>query len=169
MLDPPSVVGFRSRLKRLKEELRRRMHLKVEDTAKWLGRMVDGWLNYCAAPTSSRSLYRFVDRLTRLWLRRLRCRSQKDRFSWGSLVALRAAYWPRLEIRHPWPSQCSPSAQPKGGAPCPSGHAGITESYVVKESVAVCRAWMPMAELPVGDGAGSPFMIAWETWVWRMS
>ena len=39
--DVGPAVGFRSRLKRLKEELRRRMHLKVEDTAKWLGRMVE--------------------------------------------------------------------------------------------------------------------------------
>ena len=39
-------------LKRLKEALRRRMHHDVEDTAKWLGKVVNGWLNYFAVPAS---------------------------------------------------------------------------------------------------------------------
>ena len=92
-------------LRRLKEALRRRMHHKVEVTAKWLGKVVNGWLNYYAVPNSSQFLCRFVDRLTRLWLRSLRRRSQKDRYTWMGLVTLQAAFWPKLEIRHPWPSQ----------------------------------------------------------------
>ena len=39
-----------------------------------LGKVVDGWLNYYAVPTSFLSLSRFADRLTRLWLRCLRRR-----------------------------------------------------------------------------------------------
>ncbi len=49
-------------LKRIKEELRRRMHAKVVHTTKWLGK-------------SYRYLNRFVDRLKRLWLRTLRDRN----------------------------------------------------------------------------------------------
>ena len=90
-------------LKRLKEELRRRMHDDVETTAKWLGKVLDGWLQYFAVPTSHRFLDRFVTRLKRLWLRILRRRSQRDRFDWARLAKLTAAYWPKLEIRHPWP------------------------------------------------------------------
>ena len=101
----PEAKRMARTLKRLKEALRRRMHHKVVVTAKWLGKVVDGWLNYYAVPTSFLSLSRFADRLTRLWLRCLRRRSQKDRFSLASLMALRGAYWPKLEIRHPWPSQ----------------------------------------------------------------
>ena len=92
-------------LKRIKEELRRRMHHNVEETAKWLGRVVDGWLNYFAVPNSSRFLERFVVRLTRMWLLILRYRSQKDRTTWASITALKARYWPKLTIRHPWPDQ----------------------------------------------------------------
>ena len=101
----PEAKRMARTLKRLKEALRRRMHHKVVVTAKWLGKVVDGWLNYYAVPTSFLSLSRFADRLTRLWLRCLRRRSQKDRFSLASLMALRGAHWPKLEIRHPWPSQ----------------------------------------------------------------
>ena len=92
-------------LKRIKEVLRRRMHCDVIDTAKWLGRVVEGWLNYYAVPTSTRYLRRFVERLKRLWLKVLRRRSQKDRYSLDRIKAISKQYWPKLETRHPWPDQ----------------------------------------------------------------
>lgn len=92
-------------LKRIKEVLRRRMHDDVEDTAKWLGKVLDGWLNYYAVPTSSRYLCRFVDRLKRMWLSIVHRRSQKDRFTWASIDELKAQHWPKPKVRHPWPDQ----------------------------------------------------------------
>ncbi len=92
-------------LKRIKEVLHRRMHDNIRDTAKWLGKVVDGWLNYYAVPASYRHLYRFLFRLKRVWLDIIRRRSQKDRFAWASIHRLIARYWPKLEIRHPWPDQ----------------------------------------------------------------
>ena len=101
----PVAKRMRRTLKRLKEELRRRMHHKDEATAEWLGKVVNGWLNYFAVPDSFRYLCRFVDRLKRLWLQSLRRRSQKDRFKWDRIESLVAIHWPKLEIRHPWPNQ----------------------------------------------------------------
>ena len=92
-------------LNRLSDVLRRHMHRDAAATAKWLGKVVAGWLNYYAVPTSFQYLTRFVERLKRLWLRILRRRSQKDRTSWARLAALVRAHWPKLEIRHPWPEQ----------------------------------------------------------------
>ena len=92
-------------LKRIKEVLRRRMHHDVEDVAQWLGKVVNGWLNYFAVPNSTLYLRRFVMRLRSLWHHILRRRSQKDRFSWVRLLRLTRMYWPKLEIRHPWPGQ----------------------------------------------------------------
>ena len=106
MLGRKPVAKRMSRtLKRLKEALRRRMHDDVEETAKWLGKVLDGWLNYFAVPTSSLYLHRFRERLKRLWLNTLRRRSQKDRYSWGQIAMLAETYWPKLTIRHPWPDQ----------------------------------------------------------------
>ncbi len=68
-------------LKRLKEALRRRRHHNVDATAKWLGKVVNGWLDYYAVPTSFRYSYRFAYYLKRIWLLSLRRRSQKDRHS----------------------------------------------------------------------------------------
>ncbi len=79
-------------LKRIKEALRRRMHCDVIDTAKWLGKVVDGWLNYFEIPTSTLYLRRFVERLKRVWLKTLRRRSQKDRYRLDQIEALSSQY-----------------------------------------------------------------------------
>ena len=92
-------------LTRLKESLCRRRHHNVVATARWLGKVVNGWLNYYAVPTSFRYLSRFAHRLRHLWLRSLRRRSQKDRYRRAKLAALAAKYWPKLGIRHPWPEK----------------------------------------------------------------
>ena len=92
-------------LKRIREVLRRRMHDDVKATAKWLGKVVDGWLNYYAVPTSFRYLRRFILRLKHLWLRLLRRRSQRDRIGRARVDQLTVHHWPKLAIRHPWPSQ----------------------------------------------------------------
>ena len=101
-------------LKRIKTVLRRRMHHDVKTTAKWLGKVVNGWLNYLAVPTSFRYLYRFVLRLKHLWLRMLRRRSQRDRSGWARVAKLTATHWPKLTIRHPWPDQRLVVSAPRG-------------------------------------------------------
>ena len=40
-------------LKRVKEGLVQRMHMNVHETGRWLGRVLGGWLNYYAVPTSA--------------------------------------------------------------------------------------------------------------------
>ena len=101
----PAAKRVSQTLKRIKEVLRRRRHASVAAIGRWLGRVMNGGLNYYAVPTSFRYLARFVRRLKRLWLRQLRRRSQKDRMGWDHLAQLVAVYWPKLRIRHPWPSQ----------------------------------------------------------------
>ena len=92
-------------LKRVKEELSRRMHEGIGKTGKWLGRVLNGWLNYFAVPTSLRYLRRFASHVLRLWRRAINRRSQKGGYSWEAMNRLAATYWPRLGIRHPWPDR----------------------------------------------------------------
>jgi len=101
----PVAKRMKRTLKRIAEALCRRRHRPKTETARWLGRVLNGWLNYYAVPTSFRWLDRFVRCVKRLWLRALRRRSQKDRHSWDSLQRLVDAHWPKVTIRHPWPSQ----------------------------------------------------------------
>ena len=62
----PIATRVTRTLKRLKERLRARMHEDVHETAQWLGKVVNGWLNYYAVPTSARALRGFVRRLVRI-------------------------------------------------------------------------------------------------------
>ncbi len=73
--------------------------------ARWLGKVLDGWLNYFAVPMSHRYLSRFASRLKRMWIAITRRRSQRDRFGWAQVDKLTTKYWPKVEIRHPWPNR----------------------------------------------------------------
>ena len=84
----------RRTLKRIKEALRRWRHDPVEGTARWSGRVVDGWLNHCAVPTSLRFLHRFIRSLRWSWWRTMRRRSQKDRFDLAGVDKLSVTYCP---------------------------------------------------------------------------
>ena len=92
-------------LNRIKADLRKRMHEDVHETARWLGQVVNGWLNYFAVPTSSSAARGFVRRLSWIWVNVLRRRSQKDRTTIADIVRIAALYWPLVQVRHPWPSE----------------------------------------------------------------
>jgi len=104
----PAGKRVRRTLRRIKEAIRRRWHEDKDNTARWLGRVVSGWLNYYAVPGSFRFLSAFVQQVKRLLLRGLRRRSQKDRTSWAEIDRLTRRHWPKPQIRHPWPSQRLP-------------------------------------------------------------
>ena len=99
----PIAKRVRRTLKAIKQALRSAMHDDPKQTGEWLGRVLQGWLNYYAVPTSSRSLGAFRRQLERLWLRELRRRSQKDRFAWRRLSKICDQLWPPVRILHPWP------------------------------------------------------------------
>jgi hypothetical protein len=59
---------------------------------------------YHAVPTNYPALSAFRYHVARLWLRTLRRRSQKDRFSWKRMIKLATDLLPQPKILHPWPS-----------------------------------------------------------------
>jgi group II intron reverse transcriptase/maturase len=95
---------MRVKLKALKGELRRRMHVPIPEQGKWLTQVVRGYFAYHAVPTNARSLAAFRYHVTVLWHRALRRRSQKDWTSWERISRLAAEYLPPARILHPWPS-----------------------------------------------------------------
>jgi hypothetical protein len=50
-------------------------------------------------------LKQFVDGLTRLWLRAIRRRSQRSRWTWPRMQQLVRRHLPRPRILHPYPDQ----------------------------------------------------------------
>lgn len=94
---------MRTKLREIKEELRRRMHEPIPEQGKWLCQVVRGYFAYHAVPTSAKSLGTFRYHVTELWRRALRCRSQKDRTTWQRISRLAADFLPPVRILHPWP------------------------------------------------------------------
>jgi len=71
-----------------------------------LRRAVGGWLNYHAIPSNSNRIGRFVDEVTRLWLRVIRRRSQRGRcWTPKRMHRLVRKHLPRPRIIHPYPDQ----------------------------------------------------------------
>jgi RNA-directed DNA polymerase len=112
---------MRAKLQKIKEALQRSMHQPIPVQGKWLGRVVRGYFNYHAVPTNGRALHVFLHRVTDLWRRTLRRRSQKDRTTWERMTQLVDAWLPKPIILHPWPSErfavTHPRWEPYAGKP----------------------------------------------------
>jgi RNA-directed DNA polymerase len=96
---------MRSKLKEIKEELRRRMHQPIPEQGLWLRQVVTGFFNYHAVPTNARALEAFRYHLTDLWRRSLKRRSQRDGFTWTRIARLADDWLPKVRILHPWPDK----------------------------------------------------------------
>jgi group II intron reverse transcriptase/maturase len=112
---------MRAKLKMIKEEMRRRMHLPIPEQGKWLWYVINGYFNYHAVPTNGQALHVFRHHVTDLWRRTLRRRSQKDRLTWERMTQLVNDWLPKPMILHPWPSDrfavTHPRWEPYAGKP----------------------------------------------------
>ena len=92
------------KLQEIKDELRERMHWPIPTQGKWLRQVVKGFFAYHAVPTNLPALGAFRTHATRLWLRTLRTRSQKDRYEWDRIRKIANDWLPQPRILHPWPN-----------------------------------------------------------------
>ena len=96
---------LRAKLQEVKVELRRRMHQPIPVQGAWLRQVVTGHFGYYAVPTNVRALSAFRYRVTDLWRRTLRHRSQTDRSTWARIGKIAADHLPPVRLHHPWPRQ----------------------------------------------------------------
>jgi RNA-directed DNA polymerase len=112
---------MRATLKRIKDELRQRMHQPIPEQGAWLKQVVRGFFAYHAVPTNGAAVRAFYYYVKRIWLRTLRRRSQKDRFSWQRMHRLAATWLPQPRILHPYPDKrfavMHPRWEPCAGIP----------------------------------------------------
>ena len=94
---------MRAKLSKITEELRRRMHQPIPEQGHWLAQVIGGYFAYHAVPTNFRALSAIRHHVTRLWMRTLRRRSQKDMFTWERITKLANDFLPQPRILHPWP------------------------------------------------------------------
>jgi len=94
-----------TKLKEVKDELRRRMHQPIPRQGMWLRQVVTGFYGYHAVPTNFPALAAFRLHVTRLWRRALRRRSQKDGSTWARIEKLARDFLPKPAFFIPWPSE----------------------------------------------------------------
>jgi group II intron reverse transcriptase/maturase len=107
---------MRDKLKEVKHEVMRRRHLSIKRQGIWLGKVVQGHLNYYAVPTNSGAIQNFRKQVKRHWRRALRRRSQRDKTTWARMHRIADRWLPRAVIQHPWPTERF-DAKTRGGSP----------------------------------------------------
>jgi group II intron reverse transcriptase/maturase len=112
---------MRSKLKEIKQALRRRMHQDIPTQGKWLVQVVRGYFNYHAVPTNRHALVVFWDEVTRAWRHVLSRRSQKGRITQEQMRSIAEAWLPKPKILHLWPRErftvTHPRWEPYAGKP----------------------------------------------------
>ena len=100
------TIGKRmaAKLKEIKATLRQRLHGSIEDTMKWLQSVVRGYFQYHAIPGNEERLKAFRKDVLRLWLRQLRRRSQRSRWTWERFLERLGVLIPEIRILHPYPN-----------------------------------------------------------------
>lgn len=96
---------MRDKLRRVKTELRRRLHHPIPEVGRWLASVVRGHCHYYGVPGNSYALNTFRYRVIRLWHWTLERRSQKSRMTWSRMQRLVRRWIPSVRICHPYPAQ----------------------------------------------------------------
>lgn len=94
---------LRSKLREIRQELRKRWHERVADTGNWLRSVVQGYFRYHAVPGNFAALRTFRREVARAWLAALRRRSQRHRLPWERFGSILDRWLPPPRILHPEP------------------------------------------------------------------
>jgi RNA-directed DNA polymerase len=102
-----------AKLKEIKATLRQRLHGSIEDTRKWLQSVVRGYFQYHAIPGNEERLKAFRKDVLRLWLRQLRRRSQRSRWTWKRFLERLGVLLPEIRTLHPYPNMRFDAKHPR--------------------------------------------------------
>jgi group II intron reverse transcriptase/maturase len=93
-----------AKLKKLREEIRRRRHEPLRVQHRWLKQVLRGHANYYGVPTNFRALRTFQRAVQYAWHQALQRRSQRARWDeWERREFEERWPFPKPEISHPWP------------------------------------------------------------------
>ena len=94
---------FQAKVRALRVELRRRMHLSIPDQGRYLRAVVNGHVHYFGVPMNSGAITRFRQVVVQLWKRSLERRSQRGRITWERMARIAARWIPPARVCHPYP------------------------------------------------------------------
>ena len=116
---------MRAKLKQVKDDLRRRMHLPLPEQGRWLASVLNGHMAYYAVPGNIHAVAAFRRQVIRYWRHTLRRRSQKTRITWERMNRIAARWLPRVRIKHPYPDDRFAARYPRQEPSAVVPHAGI--------------------------------------------
>jgi hypothetical protein len=93
-----------AKLKKIRQQLRERLHEKIQDTVEWLQAVVRGYFQYHAVLRNEERLKAFRHEVLRLWWWQLRRRSQRTRWTWKAFWENLAHLLPEVAALHPYPN-----------------------------------------------------------------
>jgi RNA-directed DNA polymerase len=93
-----------AKLADIREKLRKRMHMSIASTLKWLQQVMRGYFQYHAIPGNWTRMKAFRNDVLRLWLKQLQRRSQRTKWTWERLVTRLGNLLPEIQLQHPYPN-----------------------------------------------------------------
>src|SRR5260370_1358302 len=99
-----TVNRISAKLKEIKAELKKRRHQSNANTVKWLQSVVRGYFQYHAIPDNWARLWTLRRKVLRMWLRQLRRRSQRSRWTWERFCDRLGVWLPQACALHPHPN-----------------------------------------------------------------
>ena len=101
----PSGKRMAAKLKDITAEAAKAQAARVDrgNTRKWLQAVVRGYFQYHAVPGNEQRLKAFRQEVLRIWLRQLRRRSQRSRWTWEKFQERLGNQLPEVDVLHPYP------------------------------------------------------------------
>ena len=99
------VQRMRGKLKELKVELRRRMHVPIPEVGRWLKSVLRGHYQYYGVPGNKYALNQIRHQVGRLWYCVLLRRSQRKWLNWERMKRLIERWLPYPRTVHPYPDR----------------------------------------------------------------
>jgi RNA-directed DNA polymerase len=94
---------MRKKLKEVKAELMRRMHLPIPEVGQWLGSVVRGHFAYYAVPGNIEAIGAFREQVVRHWRRAVSRRSQRADATWERMQRIANRWLPLARVLHRYP------------------------------------------------------------------
>ncbi|SFW81968.1 group II intron reverse transcriptase/maturase [Chitinophaga sancti] len=94
---------MRSKMLSIKQQLRKRMHMKVSLVGKWLTSVLTGYFRYYGVSGNIGKLDQFRYGILMRWFKILKRRSQQRRLSWSQMSTIANRWLPRPKVyyKHP--------------------------------------------------------------------
>jgi len=96
---------MQAKLREIKTELKKRMHLSIHEVGQWLKAVVTGHNRYYGVPGNYESMHHFRHAIGQLWKHSLERRSQKGNITWEKMGKLLDRWLPQPQIYHKYPNE----------------------------------------------------------------